>query len=119
MLSKLLILIKKKEVKIKMDKVQFPTWQELKDCYKERLKEIVYVEEAGIKIYNEDADVIIKISEYSIDNIKELARLDLEINLNFRPLWFHVEYKIDKDYIIPNDFEYFYRAIDTKTQGSY
>ena len=74
------------------------------------MEEIPYVQEGYIKIEGKEADVIIVISEYSVDRIKELARIDLEINKKFRPLYFHVEYERSKEYLDLNDFERFYQT---------
>ena len=91
-----------------IEEINPPAWQELKKLYKERLEEIPYVKKGYIKIEGKEADVIIVISEYSVDRIKQLARIDLEINKKFRPLFFHVEYERSKEYLDLNDFERFY-----------
>ena len=93
-----------------IEEVEPPAWQELKQLYKEKLLEIPYVQEGYIKINGKDADVIIVISEYSVDRIKWLAKIDLEINLRFRPLYFHVEYKLSENYLELDDFERFYKT---------
>lgn len=91
-----------------IEEVEPPAWQELKQLYKEKLEEIPYVKEGYIKINGKDADVIIVISEYSVDRIEQLAGIDLEINLKFRPLYFHVEYKRSENYLELDDFDRFY-----------
>ena len=91
-----------------VQEVDPPAWQELKQLYKERLEKIPYVQEGYIKINGKDADVIIVISEYSVDRIKRLAKIDLEINKKFRPLYFHVEYKRSENYLELDDFDRFY-----------
>ena len=91
-----------------IQEVEPPAWQELKQLYKERLEEIPYVKKGYIKINGKDADVIIVISEYSVDRIKRLAKIDLEINLKFRPLYFHVEYKRSEKDLELEDFDRFY-----------
>ena len=91
-----------------IEEVEPPAWQELKQFYKEKLAEIPYVEEGYIKINGKDADVILVLSEYSVDRIKRLAKIDLEINLKFRPFYFFVEYKLSEDYLELDDFEHFY-----------
>lgn len=91
-----------------IEEVEPPAWQELKQLYKERLEEIPYVQEGYIKIEGKEADVIIVISEYSVDRIKRLAKIDLEINKKFRPLFFHVEYERSKKYLELDDFDRFY-----------
>ena len=93
-----------------IEEIEPPAWQELKQLYKEKLEEIPYVKKGYIKINGRDADVIIVISEYSVDRIKRLARIDLEINKKFRPLYFHVEYERSKEYLDLNDFERFYQT---------
>ena len=91
-----------------IQEVEPPAWQELRQLYKERLEKIPYVQEGYIKINGKDADVIIVISEYSVDRIKRLAGIDLEINLKFRPLYFHVEYKRSEKDLELDDFDRFY-----------
>ena len=91
-----------------IEEVEPPAWQELKQLYKERLEEIPYVQEGYIKIEGKEADVIIIISEYSVDRIKRLAKIDLEINKKFRPLYFHVEYKLSEKDLELDDFDRFY-----------
>jgi hypothetical protein len=91
-----------------IQEVEPPAWQELKQLYRERLEEIPYVKKGYIKINGKDADVIIVISEYSVDRIKRLAKIDLEINLKFRPLYFHVEYKRSEKDLELEDFDRFY-----------
>ena len=91
-----------------IEEVEPPAWQELKQLYRERLEKIPYVQEGYIKINGKDADVIIVISEYSVDRIEQLAGIDLEINLKFRPLYFHVEYKRSEKDLELNDFDRFY-----------
>ena len=91
-----------------IEEVEPPAWQELKQLYKERLEKIPYVQEGYIKINGKDADVIIVISEYSVDRIEQLAGIDLEINLKFRPLYFHVEYKRSEKDLELEDFDRFY-----------
>ena len=93
-----------------IEEVEPPAWQELKQLYKERLEEIPYVQGGYIKIEGKEADVIIVISEYSVEIIEQLAGIDLEINKKFRPLFFHVEYERSKDYLDLNDFERFYQT---------
>ena len=91
-----------------IEEVEPPAWQELKQLYREKLEEIPYVKKGYIKINGKDADVIIVISEYSVDRIKRLAKIDLEINLKFRPLYFHVEYKRSEKDLELEDFDRFY-----------
>ena len=91
-----------------IQEVEPPAWQELKQLYRKKLEEIPYVKKGYIKINGKDADVIIVISEYSVDRIEQLAGIDLEINLKFRPLYFHVEYKRLENYLELDDFDRFY-----------
>ena len=91
-----------------IEEVEPLAWQELKQLYKEKLEEIPYVQEGYIKIEGNDADVIIVLSEYSVDRIERLAEIDLEINLKFRPLYFFVEYKLSENYLELDDFDRFY-----------
>ncbi len=91
-----------------IEEVEPPAWQELKQLYKKKLEEIPYVQEGYIKIDGNDAEVVIVLSEYSVDRIEKLAEIDLEINLKFRPLSFFVEYKFSEDYLELNDFECLY-----------
>ena len=91
-----------------IEEVEPPAWQELKQLYKERLEEIPYVQEGYIKIEGKEADVIIVISEYSVTRIEQLAGIDLEINKKFRPLFFHVEYKLSEKDLELDDFDRFY-----------
>ena len=91
-----------------IEEVEPPAWQELKELYREKLEAIPYVQEGYIKINGKDADVIIVISEYSVDRIEQLAGIDLEINLKFRPLYFHVEYKRSEKDLELDDFDRFY-----------
>ena len=91
-----------------MGEVEPKEWQELKQVYGKRLEEIPHVQKGYIKIDGNDADVIIVLSEYSVDRIEQLAEIDLEIDRKFRPLHFFVEYKLLEDYLELNDFERFY-----------
>ena len=91
-----------------IQEVEPPAWQELKQLYGEKLEKIPYVQEGYIKIDGNNADVVIVLSEYSVDRIEQLAEIDLEIDRKFRPLHFFVEYKLSEDYLELNDFERFY-----------
>ncbi|RKU07100.1 hypothetical protein C6502_17660 [Candidatus Poribacteria bacterium] len=91
-----------------LEEIESPVWQELKQLYGGKLEEVPYVQEGYIKINGKDADVIIVISEYSVDRIKQLAGIDLEINLKFRPLYFHVEYKRSEKNLELDGFDRFY-----------
>lgn len=91
-----------------IQEVEPPAWQELKQLYKERLEEIPYVQGGYIKIEGKEADVMIVISEYSVDRIEQLAEIDLEVNKKFCPLSFFVEYKLSENYLELDDFDRFY-----------
>lgn len=91
-----------------IEEVESPVWQELKRRYREKLEEIPYVQEGYIKIDGNNADVVIALSEESVEIIEQLAKIDLEINLQFRPLYFFVEYKSSEDYLELDDFDRFY-----------
>lgn len=91
-----------------IEEVESPAWQELKQLYKEKLAGIPYVQEGYIKIEGNNAEVVIVLSEESVDIIMELAQIDLEINQEFRSLSFSVEYESSEDYLELDDFECFY-----------
>ena len=97
-----------RHLKQTIEEFQPPAWQELKQLYGEKLEEVPYAQEGYIKIEGKEADVIIIISEYSVDRIEQLAGIDLEINLKFRPLYFLVEYKFSEKDLELDDFERFY-----------
>ena len=84
-------------------------WEEIKQLYAEKLTAFPYVDKGYINISAPDyADVVIILSDESADRIKQLAEIDLEINLKFRPLYFYVEYKSSEDYLDLQNFERFY-----------
>ncbi len=91
-----------------IEEIQPPAWEEVKQLYREKLEEISYVQKGYIKIDGNDGDVFIILSEESVDKIKHLAGIDLEINLKFRPLYFFVEYRRTEEYLDLDDFERFY-----------
>ena len=91
-----------------IEEIQPKAWEEVKQLYREKLEGIPYVQKGYIKIDGKDADVIIVLSEYSVARIEQLAKIDLEINLKFRPLYFFVEYESSEDYLELDDFERFY-----------
>ena len=92
-----------------IEEVEPAAWQELKQLYKEKLEEIPYVQEGYINTSApEYADVVLVLSEYSVDRIERLAEIDLEINLKFRPLYFSVEHESSEDYLELRGFECFY-----------
>ena len=92
-----------------IEEVEPPAWQELKHLYKVKLEEIPYVQAGYINISApEYADVILVLSEYSVDKIEQLAEIDLELNLKFRPMYFFVKYKSTNDSLELKDFERFH-----------
>ena len=89
--------------------IQPDAWSEVKRLYQERLKAFPYVQKGYINIAETDyAEVIIILSEESVDRIEQLAEIDLEINLKFRPLYFFVEYESSEDYLDLKHFTRFY-----------
>ncbi len=89
--------------------IQPNAWDEVKELYKERLKAFPYVHKGYINIFTPNyADVIIVLSEESADRIEQLAEIDLEINLKFRPLYFFVEYESSADNLDLKNFVRFY-----------
>lgn len=91
-----------------IEEVEPPAWQELKQLYRDKLEDLLYVKKGYIKIDGNNADVVIVLSEESVEIIEHLAGIDLEINLQFRPLYFFVEYESSEDYLELDDFERFY-----------
>ena len=91
-----------------IEEIQSPAWEEVKQLYREKLEEIPYVRKGYIKINGNDGDIFIILSEESVEQIKHLAGIDLELNLKFRPLYFFVEYRRSEEYIDLDDFERFY-----------
>ena len=71
-----------------IEEIQPPAWEEVKQLYQEKLEALPYVQRGYIKIDGNEADVFIILSEESVDKIKHLAGIDLEINLKFRQLYF-------------------------------
>ena len=89
--------------------IQPAAWEEVKELYRERLKGFSYVQKGYINISMPDyAAVIIILSEESVDRIEQLAEIDLEINLKFRPLYFFVEYESSEDNLDLKNFVRFY-----------
>ncbi|MDE0298619.1 MAG: hypothetical protein OXN17_08310 [Candidatus Poribacteria bacterium] len=92
-----------------IDETRPEDWEEIKQLYAEKLKAYPYVNKGYINISApEYADVIIILSDESADRIAQLAQIDLEINLKFRPLYFYVEYKSSEDYLGLKNFVRFY-----------
>ena len=89
--------------------IQPKVWDEIKQIYAEKLKAFPYVDKGYINISAPDyADVIIVLSDESADRIAQLAEIDLEINLKFRPLYFYVEYESSEEYLDLKNFVRFY-----------
>ena len=94
-----------------IEEIQPKAWEEVKQLYREKLEGIPYVQKGYINISAPDyADVILVLLEYSVARIEQLAKIDLEINLKFRPLYFFVEYKLSEDYLELDGFECFYKT---------
>lgn len=91
-----------------IEEVEPEAWQELKQLYSAKLEEIPHVQKGYIRIEGKNAEVIILLTEESVEIIMELAQLDLEINQNFRFLSFSAEYESAEDYLELEDFECFY-----------
>lgn len=90
---------------------QAQAWDEIKRLYRERLKAFPYVDRGYINISTPDyAEVVIILSDESADRIKQLAQIDLEINLRFRPLNFSVEYESSEEFLDLKNFKRFYQS---------
>ena len=84
-------------------------WEEIKLLYAEKLKAFPYVDKGYIDISASDyADIILILSDESADRIVQLAEIDLELNLSFRPLNFSVEYQSSEEYLDLDGFQRFY-----------
>lgn len=84
-------------------------WEGVKQLYREKLKAFPFVDKGYINISAPDyADVIIILSDDASDRIQQLAEIDLEINLKYRPLYFFVQYELSEDFLELNDFVRFY-----------
>ena len=91
-----------------IEEFQPPVWEEVKHLYKEKLENIPCVQKGYIKIDGNNAKIVIVLAEESVGIIEQLAEIDLEINLKFRPLYFFVEYEPSADYLELDGFECFY-----------
>ena len=95
--------------KIPPEAVSSTRWDEAKRFYQVMLKTIPYVNEGYINISAPNyADVIIVLSEKSVSLIKQLAQIDLDLNLKFRPLCFHIEYELSTENLNLDAFEHFF-----------
>ena len=84
-------------------------WEEVKQLYREKLKVFPFVEKGYINISApEYADVIIILSDDSSDRIQQLAEIDLEINLKYRPLFFFAQYGLSEEFLELRDYVRFY-----------
>ena len=92
-----------------IEEIQPPAWEDFKHLYREKLKALPYVQEGYINIDGQNADVVIILSEESVEKIEQLAEIDLELYQRFDPLCFHVEYENSTDYLELDDFECFYK----------
>ena len=88
--------------------IQPPAWEDFKQFYREQLKELPYVRKGYINIDGQNADVVIILSEESVEKIEQLAKIDLDLYQRFSSLCFHVEYENTTDYLELDDFECFY-----------
>ena len=93
-----------------IEKFQPPAWEEAKQRYRKKLEAIPCVQKGYIKIDCNNAKVVIVLAEESVGIIEQLAEIDLEINLKFRPLYFFVEYEPSEDYLELDGFECFYKT---------
>ena len=93
-----------------IEKFQPPAWEEAKQRYRKKLEAIPCVQKGYIKIDGNSAKVVIVLAAESVEIIEQLAEIDLEINLKFRPLYFFVEYELSEDYLELDGFECFYQT---------
>ena len=93
-----------------IEEFQSPAWEEAKQRYKKKLKAIPCVQKGYIKIDDNNAKIVIVLAEESVGIIEQLAEIDREINLKFRPLYFFVEYEQSEDYLELDGFECFYKT---------
>ncbi len=91
-----------------IEEIQPPAWEDFKQLYQEKLKELPYVQKGYINIDGQNADVVIILSEESVEKIEQLATIDLDLYQRFDPLCFRVEYENSTDYLELDDFECFY-----------
>ncbi len=91
-----------------IEEIQPPAWEDFKQLYQEKLKELPYVRKGYINIDGQNADVVIILSEESVEKIEQLAKIDLDLYQRFDSLCFHVEYENSMDYLELDDFECFY-----------
>ena len=91
-----------------IEEIQPPAWEDFKQLYQEKLKELPYVQKGYINIDGQNADVVIILSEESVEKIEQLATIDLALYHRFSSLCFHVEYESSTDYLELDDFECFY-----------
>ena len=91
-----------------IEEIQPPAWEDFKHLYREKLTELPYVQKGYINIDGQNADVVIILSEESVEKIEQLAKIDLDLYQRFDSLCFHVEYENSMDYLELDDFECFY-----------
>ena len=91
-----------------IEEIQPPAWEDFKHLYREKLKALPYVQKGYINIDGQNADVVIILSEESVEKIEQLATIDLDLYQRFDPLCFRVEYENSTDYLELDDFECFY-----------
>ena len=70
---------------------------------------VPYVQQGYINISAPQyADILIILTEESVERIKQLAQIDLDLNLKFPSLCLNVEYEHSTDFLNLHDFERFY-----------
>ena len=84
------------------------SWEKVRRFYQDKLKAIASVQAAYIRIDGDFAEIIIQIEGHSLDLIKELARIEVQISDQFPDLYFNVEY--EREDITADNFERFYYA---------
>lgn len=94
-----------------IEEIQPPAWEELKQLYREKLAELPYVRKGYIKIDGNNADVFIILSSHSLAQIEQLAVIDRELNMKFRPLYFFAQHSRSEEFLDLDHFERFYQAL--------
>ncbi len=84
------------------------SWEKVKRFYQDKLKVIPPVQAAYIRIDRDYAEIIIQITEYSLNLVKQLAQIEIEVSDKYPGLRFDAEY-VTED-ITTDDFERFYYA---------
>lgn len=84
------------------------SWEKVKRFYQDKLEVIPPVQAAYIRIDRDYAEIIIQITEYSLNLVKQLAQIEIEVSDKYPGLRFDAEY-VTED-ITTDDFERFYYA---------